>query len=695
MISNAVLRVVTIANLRLCVVIDKSLGNFSLLMFSVEGIGRLPDFNSDTASIVDLTGIASTAICRKLTIDQQTYICNGWDANKILTGNTIREAGADAAPAPTIGVGGAGSLTGSYTAVYTYFDSANNYETSPTSAASTLITLTSQTLNVSVVASSNARFDKIKIYRNANGVPATYLFDQTVSNATATIVSSQADSLLGTEAQFTNSRPPPVKYVAKTATRVFWGGSKPFTDGTVSVTSGSTTITFTVAPPQNMKTVNAEAPFYFQIVGGPQYVISNLSGTTGTLSTPYAGTTNPSASYIIVGLRTRVYFSDISSTNIAKIESWDPSNFFDLGLAGDTLGWDIQEEMTALIEYGNRIYAFLVKSIWYFDPQLTQRKRTGAACGTISDKTICVDRDGNLVFCGSDMQVYAFNGVATVLLSNEVRNLFAEKSRYNTDLQEYAFARYDAKEGLYELHRPAAIATLDAMRYVVDCYDDMTGKWLERVAPRITAATNVRDNTRWVNLGIDSLGLVQVIDDYETSSTFVDDRFTSVTPTILTSVAGEISPGSNKKGKVAVVFTPTSVKGSKLIVGTQSSSAQTEDLFDPVTVSAGDLYLIGGWASKYETGWWDGGDPESYKIFYFLEGTFIAGSSGYLYITWYVDESQTAIDTVRVTAASNRKFKMHIPARGREIKFLLQGVSELVGFGLRDLTISFKPVGDV
>lgn len=693
--TDAVLRIVSIANLRLMAVIDRLNANLCLGFWSVEGVGALPDFDTDAAVITDITGIASEAICRKLTVNQETYLVNGWDANKIISGTTIREAGADAAPAPVLGIGAATGLTGSYTAVYTYYDSTRDFETSPVETAPSLITLANQSLSVAVVASTNSRFDKIRIYRNANDVPATYLLDLEVQNNTASFNLSRADADLGAEVLYTNYRFPPVKYVAKTATRVFCGGTRPFTQGTASVSFGSTSITLSVAPPPNMYTRNAEAPFYFQRTGGPRYGITAINGNVITISVAYAGISETGVAYQITGLPTRIYYSDISTTGLVKAESFNPSNKFDLGLNADTVTGDYQEVITAIIEYSNRLYAFMRGSIWYFDPLLTQRKRTQARTGTLSDKTIKQDRDGHYLFMGSDMQVYAFAGTSTTLVSGEVHNLFAKKDRYNMNLMEYAYARYDSKEGLYYLYRPTAAATLSAMRYVVDIYDDFTGKWHEAIPPRVTAVTEIRDESRYLTLGIDTLGLVHQMDDYENSTTLGDDKFAVTTPTVLTSVAGEISPGANKRGKLAIIFTDTAVKGSKLIIGTQTTSVPTEDLIDAVTVAAGDSYLIGGWHGKYETGWIDLGEPDMFKVLHFIDGTFIQGSAGYLYITIYLDQSSTAHGTIRIDAALEPHFKRTFQARGRQIKMVLEFVTELVGCGLREINLNYKMVSDV
>lgn len=694
--ANGVLRVVSIGAHQLLCVMDKLYGQLALGLWWWERPGSLPNFTTDTPSTSDYGAFASEAVVRKFGVEQEVIFCNGLDLNKIWDGRVLRDAGEDRAPAPTIAAGSGTTLTGSYSSVYTYYDSKRDFETSPTGSAPTVITLTAKSLAVTVVASTNPRFDKIRIYRNANGVPGTFKRDQTVANTSATIQSSIADTSLGSAVSYSNFRPPPCKYVVKTSTRIFWMGSRPWVTGTVNVTLDSATVTFSEEPPPNFYTRNAEWPFHFQIRGGPRYQVDSISGSTATLSTTYKEATTTLQSFVLTGPTTRVAFSDISTTGRVKIESWNPSNYFNVGVAGDAPGKDYQEEITGAREYGNSIYVWLKESIWKFDPLIREKKRTGAVMGTLSDKTLLTDRENNILYVGSDQQIYAFNGFSTVMVSGKMQNRFAKKSRYNLDLAEFAFAYSDAKEGFHAFHRPSSDATIGNMKYVVDVYDDLRGDWMERVPPRLMAVCEVRDITRRMLLGIDTLGLVHQIDNYEDSSTFGDDVFTPVTPTLFTSTAGEISPGANKQGKVAVVFTASVVRGSKLIVGTSSTSVATDDLATAFTVNAGDFYFVGGWHGAYETGWMDFGEPDLFKSLHYIEGTLIAGSRGFLFLTWFVDEGTTVgNNTFRVNMSTERYFKRPAPCRGRQIKFRLETASELVGLALRSLTLHVHTQGAV
>ena len=125
------------------------------------------------------------------------------------TPSTVGNWGLDPpAAAPAVSAVAAGSLTGSYMAKYTYARVVSGItvaESNP-SSASAAQALTSEDLGVDVIASNDADVTNIFVYRTgASG--STYLFDQSVSNATATIESSQADGALGAAVDEENDIP--------------------------------------------------------------------------------------------------------------------------------------------------------------------------------------------------------------------------------------------------------------------------------------------------------------------------------------------------------------------------------------------------------------------------------------------------------------------------------------------------------
>lgn len=110
--------------------------------------------------------------------------------------------------APTTAVGAAGSLTGVYISAYTYARLVSGtvvHESNPSSNG-TARTLASETLDTTVVASSDAQVTNIHLYRTVAG-GSSLLFDQRVNNTSATVNSSQADSALGSVVETDNNVP--------------------------------------------------------------------------------------------------------------------------------------------------------------------------------------------------------------------------------------------------------------------------------------------------------------------------------------------------------------------------------------------------------------------------------------------------------------------------------------------------------
>lgn len=123
---------------------------------------------------------------------------------------------ADTAP------GVAGSLSGSYNAVYTYArvsGSSIAHESNPSPSGNSQ-SLSSQVLSVGVTGSTDPQVTNIRIYRTVAG-GVTFLFDQQVSNLTQDINSSQADSALGSIVETDNNVPNNFSWAAEFQGHVF------------------------------------------------------------------------------------------------------------------------------------------------------------------------------------------------------------------------------------------------------------------------------------------------------------------------------------------------------------------------------------------------------------------------------------------------------------------------------------------
>ena len=131
------------------------------------------------------------------------------------------------ATAPTIAVGAATGLTGSYRARYTYIrkDSAGAVlsESNPSPAPSA-VTLSNEKLSISAITPPrDLQVTHIRIYRTlANGTD--YFFDQDIDPSLTTATSNQADSALGAKMETDNAVAPSISLCALHNEYVFLDG---------------------------------------------------------------------------------------------------------------------------------------------------------------------------------------------------------------------------------------------------------------------------------------------------------------------------------------------------------------------------------------------------------------------------------------------------------------------------------------
>lgn len=151
-------------------------------------------------------------------IENQTYVANRFSMGRISKGQMFKWG--IAAPAQRPFITGAlnqeGDLDGLYSFVYTYARKSGNAlisESNPSSVSNTFdtgtiaaTTTTTTMLSVNVFASDDPQVTHIRLYRT-QGDGSTYLFDQEVANADATISTMTLDAALGTAVDETHAPP--------------------------------------------------------------------------------------------------------------------------------------------------------------------------------------------------------------------------------------------------------------------------------------------------------------------------------------------------------------------------------------------------------------------------------------------------------------------------------------------------------
>jgi len=141
--------------------------------------------------------------------EKAIFALNGVDMVRI-AGSDVYAWGITApATKPTLSTSGTG-LTGDYNAKYTYARLEGSVvvsESNPSLAATSARTLSNQGLSVTVTAPTDPQVTHIRLYRTlANGL--IYYLDQTVAYTQTTIVSTTADSALGTALHSNHDTPP-------------------------------------------------------------------------------------------------------------------------------------------------------------------------------------------------------------------------------------------------------------------------------------------------------------------------------------------------------------------------------------------------------------------------------------------------------------------------------------------------------
>lgn len=151
-----------------------------------------------------MLAIGANRVCKILDID---------------SGEVTRVGGSGPTTAPAVVAGGAGSLTGTFSYVYTFYDSTTGWESAMSDSASVTVTGKDVAVSDLETATDRSGVDKKRIYRTIDS-GATYLFQSEIDIATTSFTDSTADSALGEAIDFEvgeHAPPPDGAYVIK-----FW-----------------------------------------------------------------------------------------------------------------------------------------------------------------------------------------------------------------------------------------------------------------------------------------------------------------------------------------------------------------------------------------------------------------------------------------------------------------------------------------
>ncbi len=179
------------------------------------------------------TSFTSTKQMQFAQLGTTMVMCGGRPARWDSTATQVERVGY---PAPSVAatpsVGAATGLTGTYSYVYTYYNSVTGKE-SDWSPVSSTVTVANQKINVALPTTSpGSTADKKRLYRNANGGTA-YLFVADVLIATASYVDSTSDASLGLQIRDAgkNALPPDSVFIVTAHKARFFmvDGNDPYT----------------------------------------------------------------------------------------------------------------------------------------------------------------------------------------------------------------------------------------------------------------------------------------------------------------------------------------------------------------------------------------------------------------------------------------------------------------------------------
>jgi len=233
----------------------------------------------------ELSGLSTTVGGRFLPVQDELVYFNGTDRPVLYDGTDARQMGIDApTTAPTVALGGAGSLTGTVSYAYTYYDSTTGVESDP-SPISAQITPSSQIVDVTGLPTTHARADQKRIYRTDPGGGTHYLLT-TIAIAT----SSYADdgSLTGNPLlplRYDNGAPGNFEHMAFVKGFMFGSIGDTLYWSRAYAPESWPTLDFTQVPFEGNDTIRALASFQDTLIIFGRRNIVLLAGSGGTPNT--------------------------------------------------------------------------------------------------------------------------------------------------------------------------------------------------------------------------------------------------------------------------------------------------------------------------------------------------------------------------------------------------------------------------
>jgi len=382
----------------------------------------------------------------------------------------------------------AGNQTGRYYTWVSFYSTKYDRE-SDLSLISNVVDCQGQAISLSSIpVSTDTQVDARRIYRSLAGGTVPYLEKTILDNATTTTVLTMTDAALGLKRRHpsgeagSGSYAPPYAspYAIGYRNTIITGGSIPYEIGTAAVVNGSATVTITTGVVNDSMIgkefrVNAIAQKYLVesvTVAGNTLTIRPIDNL---VSGVYKGTSNPTATYQIVGDESAIHTSFIDDDNVARFHGFPAElvqtipegkpgdKIMGLGLTGDA--FIVCKQFSTHV--GEGTYA-----PW-------SMSKISDALGCASQDTMVQDEKGSALWLAGEQGIVSCDGFTPALISDGILQLFdgSHDLGFNTAKYANAHAVYDIQKHWLWMFLTSKTATENDVVLVLDRSDTNPEKW--------------------------------------------------------------------------------------------------------------------------------------------------------------------------------------------------------------------------
>ena len=601
------------------------------------------------------SGLSTYTTGTLMSCQGQIYYANNYDPVKVWDGvsATMANAGmtgpAAVLGAPTTAAGGFDN--GAHQIRYRYKNSKTGYVSNPSIALNYTVAGGLGLLTFTPVASADSKCDTI-IFEATPVNSGNFYQCATTTNSATGLQFGMADTLLvqqfNSDSEYGSSEnletytaePPPIGTICTSYKGRMWVfGDVAFPVSAATFTNGSPTVT-AVTPTPSTKMIGKV------IRGGTDttaYFISNVVGTTITLSVNYTGTGGTKTASIYSSTPNRGYYS----------RTFYPEQFYAAVWARDFLA-NRADHVTAVSPREDALYVFGL----YSTDRIIYNSDPSAAAGAVIlpiqgrrgafNQRCIVDVDGTLY--AWDRQGMYLVSRTPVQLSNPIIDTISDLIDFTYSANFHASFDPVERVVMFFFTRIGDTTTKYAFCFDIDDHQWWVNAW----AQAITASAVMPSSDGQVRLALADangyqwyFGVYGGFDGTPPTTTAVVTA--SVAGTTTTASTVEVLPSAPYSLLGVSVYRPLSGETSFVTAATTSSMTWSPAM--ATAVGASEKLYLGAIAYEYKTKWWVGSGQENVKSPLFLVIKLFPGSSSGLMRVYIYADFQS--NPVTVTANSS------------------------------------------